>query len=175
MQNGIDFTTTYAFDLAGNRVGKVHDAVGSAADQTVVSLYNSRGQITSADSTLDAFDSSYTYDANGNTIVETTGSSSKRYVWDLRDRMAGLDANNDGDTVDTGDATFAYDDAGVRVGKSVVGQSPISYLQSTNNPTGYSQVLEERTNGTLTRSYLIGSDVIAQADGSPVKSAPSSR
>lgn len=38
------------------------------------------------------------------------------------------------------------------------------YLVDQNNPTGYSQVLEESVNGTLDRSYTIGLDVIAQAD-----------
>ena len=45
------------------------------------------------------------------------------------------------------------------------------FLQDKLNPMGYSQVLEEKDtpSGTPDGSYVIGNDVIAQADGSNVR------
>jgi len=55
---------------------------------------------------------------------------------------------------------------GLRVRQEVSenGGAPVvtTYLYDPMNPTGYEQVLEERTDGQLTKSYVIGHDVIAQ-------------
>jgi RHS repeat-associated protein len=96
-------------------------------------------------------------------------------VWDLRNRLVGLDANGDDDLGDPGDATFAYDHEGTRVRRSVNidtdedgitdAQDETHFLQDKNNHTGCSQVLEEKSSLTAApdRSYLIGLDIIAQA------------
>ena len=70
--------------------------------------------------------------------------------------------------------TYAYDAAGNRVKKEHTEGSTtttMTYVVDTNNHTGYAQVLEEWQGATETRSYVIGNDVIAQAEinvvGSP--------
>jgi hypothetical protein len=117
----------------------------------------------------------YEYDDNGSTESVTTGTDVKKYVWDLRNRLVGLDANGDDDLDDPGDATFAYDHEGTRVRRSVNidtdedgitdAQDETHFLQDKNNHTGCSQVLEEKSSLTAApdRSYLIGHDIIAQA------------
>lgn len=184
--NAADFTATYTFDLVGNRVKKVQ--TGAQAG-TTVSTYNERDQITAngvdADSNGIPDPSTatlYRHDPNGSTTKVSTSASSKLYLWDLRNRMTGYDSNGDDLTFDTvsgstsvslgnlndaGDARFTYDSDGVRLSRTEVGTSSdtvTDYVQDTNNPTGYSQVLEERTNGSLDRSYVIGHSVLGQKD-----------
>ncbi len=54
-----------------------------------------------------------------------------------------------------------------------MGGDATAYLRDKLNPTGYSQVLEEVTTkpnaAVEKRSFLVGNDVIAQADGSTVR------
>jgi RHS repeat-associated protein len=170
IQNGGDYTDTYSFDLAGNRITKVHDAAGTSSDESVTSSYNSDDQLTSSDSTNDANDSGYAYDADGNMISVTSNGAVKKYVWDLRNRLIGYDANGDGDTADTGDATYSYDNDGNRVSKTVVGQGTTYYVVDTNNPTGYAKAIEEKSSPSSapTRSYILGRDVIGQSNGTVI-------
>jgi RHS repeat-associated protein len=69
-----------------------------------------------------------------------------------------------------------YSDNGIRVEQKITDdtdldgsfadETPVAtkYLNDANNPTGYSQVLEERVSGNVTKSYTLGHDIIAQAD-----------
>jgi RHS repeat-associated protein len=165
-----DYTHTFGFDLAGNRITKKNE-VPYGGSETTTSMYNARNQLTTETSDYYGDTAAFTYDANGTTIAQTDANGAiKRFVADLRNRLIGLDANGDGDRTDVGDATFEYDYAGVRVKKSSVGGPTVSYLQDKFNSTGYSQVLEELSGNALVRSYMIGLDVIAQADGSLVRS-----
>ena len=64
---------------------------------------------------------------------------------------------------------YWYADDGVRERAfSTQGTSMTRYVVDRNNPTGYAQTLEEWVGsggaGSLARSYVIGNDVIAQAD-----------
>ena len=66
-------------------------------------------------------------------------------------------------------AGFTYDSSGIRTGKNsnvtVNGStttSDIKYLMDMQNHTGYAQVLEEFTNGSLSKSYAISDDLLAQ-------------
>lgn len=177
-----DYAALYGYDLNGNRAFKAVDREGTSADEATRTAYNDRDQSTGTatgadldhDGSIDAgaavAAAATLYDADGSTVAETAGGVTKRYAWDLRNRLVGLDADGNGSVADAGDATFGYDAGGVRVKKSVVGTGTTSYLQDSANPTGYSQVLEERDgNGLLVRSYELGNDVIAQADGSTVR------
>ena len=165
-QNGGDYTDTFAFDLAGNRITKGHDAVGTTNDETITYAYNERDELTAEDSTNNANDATYSYDANGSTTEVTKGGTTQKYVWDLRNRMVGFDANGDGDTADTGDATYGYDTDGNRVSKTVVGTGTTYYVIDSNNLTGYAKALEEKStpSASPTRSYVFGHDIIAQRD-----------
>ena len=111
------------------------------------------------------------YDANGSLLYSSrydrqTGQTDlTRYAYDPRNRLVGLDKNGDGNFNGTGDASFAYDPEGNRVGRKVVGGQETLFLVDTNNPTGYSQTLEERPSlgSAPSMSYVLGLDVVAQA------------
>src|SRR5437667_9075212 len=77
-----------------------------------------------------------TYDNNGNTKTDETG---KRFVYDAWNRVAGLDANNDGDLLDPGDVTYQYDALDRRISQATVGGTTTHLYYSS----GW-QVLEER-------------------------------
>jgi RHS repeat-associated protein len=59
------------------------------------------------------------------------------------------------------DVTVLYNGDGQRVAETVAGQTT-AYLVDELNPTGYAQVVEERTNGSVTRTYTYGHDLLAQ-------------
>ena len=50
--------------------------------------------------------------------------------------------------------------------RSIINSTTKYYLNDAGNPTGYSQVLEElgTVGGTPSMSYVLGDDVLAQAD-----------
>jgi YD repeat-containing protein len=65
--------------------------------------------------------------------------------------------------------TYGYDSHGVRV-KETTGASSTYFLNDSMNPTGYTKSVEESSSlnsSTLTRSYELGHDVIAQQSASP--------
>lgn len=130
----------------------------------------------------------YTYDANGSMICkdDTTAPYAPTYRYDLRGRLQGMDIDGTAGfnyVLENGgvfypEVEYGYDHAGNRVSKAVATtdpliQTPTYWLIDNNNPTGYSQVLEE--DGTLTPmdqpdlSYVIGNDVVGQATGSTVQ------
>lgn len=159
-----EYTDGFAFDLAGNRVTKAHDAAGTTNDENVIYTYNDRDELTAENSDNNANDVTYVYDDNGSQIQKGT----VKYVWDLRNRMIGVDANGDNDLADAGDTTYRYDVNGQRVGQTTVPSTgptlPTGYINDKANPTGYPQVIEETTNGTPTRSYVIGNTILGQSD-----------
>jgi YD repeat-containing protein len=113
---------------------------------------------------------SYHYDGAGNTTAVMTGSvTTKRYEYDLRGRLRGV--STDGDS--TMEATYAHASSGSRVGVTeagvggVGGETTPMYLVDEQNLTGYAQVLEEHTDWTLERSFVIGADVIGQPPHNP--------
>ena len=56
---------------------------------------------------------------------------------------------------------LVYDGDGNRIRKTVSG-TVTSYLVDDLNPTGYPQVVDERTNGTVSRTYTYGLQRISQ-------------
>jgi RHS repeat-associated protein len=72
-------------------------------------------------------------------------------TYDVRGRLATTDSHS-----------YSYDDDGVRIRQTVYGAES-NYVVSTNNPTGYSQVLEERDiNGSTRVTFMVGHDVLLQ-------------
>jgi RHS repeat-associated protein len=167
-QDNSDYVTMYQYDLVGNRTSKVLDAVGTANDLSIVYGYNALDQLNTETAIgTGAYTNTYTYDLNGSLIQKTRSVSNPgtvKYVYDVRNRLSSLDANANGGNPDAGDTNYAYDDAGNRVQSAVVGGSTTNFLVDSNNPTGYAQVLEEKNGSTVNLAYLLGSDVIAQAD-----------
>jgi RHS repeat-associated protein len=91
-----------------------------------------------------------TYDANGNTLT----SAGKTFTYDFANRLKSM-------TEGTVTVTLAYDADGNRVAKTVNGVTT-RYLVDDLNPTGYAQVVEEVTAGTVTRQYTYGLQRISQ-------------
>ena len=163
------YTDTFGFDLAGNRVSKVHDAVGTGEDEAITSSYNDRDQLISGDSTIEAHDAGYTYDANGSQATVSKDGQTTGYEWDLRNRMVGIDANNDGDTDDAGDTRYGYDESGQRVSQRTGSGETSYYLNDKLSPAGYPQIIEQKQ-GTAPATagvvavYVVGLRVEGQRD-----------
>ena len=117
----------------------------------------------------------YTYDPVGNrktlasTIPSLPGSIS--YSYDANDRLSTDTYDNDGNTTASlgvtntydfenhmlthGAVSMVYDGDGNRVSETMGGVTT-TYLVDTLNPTGYSQVLDELVNGSVTTTYTYG-------------------
>lgn len=181
-----NYDDQYIYDIVGNRRSKTH----IAGSQTLVisDTYNANDQIdplTPETGTLNGtvvYQTTYGYDANGSqTSVTRTGSGAETdaYGYDLRNRLlsANISRTENGQSV-TIVANYAYDDSGSRaqsiVTTTIGGGSPTTtttqFLVDANNPTGFTQVLEEHTNGSAlpSTSYIIGRAVLAQSDSSGI-------
>jgi len=108
--------------------------------------------------------------------LDDTGdvAESTTYAYNLQGRMSQASVDADGDGAGAAVVTeYTYDADGIRVSQTEDGVETV-YLNDKNNPTGYSQVLEEKNAaGTVTKTYTLGHDVIAQqavavVDGSTV-------
>ncbi len=151
--------TNYTYDAVGNRLTRASTVPGVTPQSF---SYDTNDRLTSD-----------SYDANGNTTLgrvtqpvvsqvpipvppETTVSDS----YDYEDR---LKSRNGGGL----NVSVLYNGDGQRVAETVNGQT-VTYLVDDLNLTGYAQVVEERTNGTVTRTYTYGHDLLAQdtRDGS---------
>jgi RHS repeat-associated protein len=116
---------------------------------------------------------SYTYDDNGSLTSKTTRQDGVitevvEYVYDLQGRLASAATTPyyGGSPETPTIAAYGYNEGGIRTRKTE-GDVTTTYLVDSHNPTGYAQVLEETTGGTIA-TYIIGDDVIAQhtaADG----------
>lgn len=164
------YTDTYSFDIVGNRLGKAHTA--GSQTQTIASTYNANDQLTTEASTGSVvYTSTYGYDANGSQTSKTTTGTTDAgtFGYDLQNRLTSADLTRleNGQSVHVV-ASYSYDDNGARASStvSVNGGANITtgYLVDGNNPTGYTQVLEEHTNGAAapSLSYLIGLSVLGQ-------------
>jgi RHS repeat-associated protein len=88
--------------------------------------------------------SSETYDQNGN----VTATGGKSFTYDAENHLVSMTASGTS-------ASLVYDAFGNRVSKTVNGVTT-QYLVDDLNPTGYSQVFDELTNGAVTRTYTYG-------------------
>jgi hypothetical protein len=104
----------------------------------------------------------------------TTLTSETTFEYNLQGKLAETIAKtfdpNTQAVLSTTTSSFTYDDASVRVSQTVDG-TRTEYLVDSNNPTGYSQVLEEHqdlngggiTPTEISRSYALGQEVISQS------------
>ncbi|HKQ07906.1 MAG TPA: RHS repeat-associated core domain-containing protein, partial [Blastocatellia bacterium] len=95
------------------------------------------------------------YDSNGNTI----GSAGNTYQYDSENRLVALNAGT------ANEVRYIYDGDGNRVAKTAgTGASAVTttYLVDTMNPTGYAQVVEEMTGGSVQRVYVLGAMRVSQ-------------
>jgi RHS repeat-associated protein len=158
------YSDTFKFDLDSNRVEQ--DQTGSQ-NSTITYTYNSDNELLTETSAGDgAYSTGYSYDNAGNLKTQTrtgTNAETDSYTWDLRGRMATA-------TVNGVTTTYTYDSNGVRTSETTSGVTTY-YLNDPKNPTGYAKAAEEwtssdgnRQDATLSRSYVLGLQVEAQAD-----------
>jgi RHS repeat-associated protein len=125
---------TYNLDTVGNRLSR-DSTLASLAAQTFA--YNPNDQLTSEG-----------YDPNGNTI-SVDGNT---YAYDFENRLVSKNG---------GAVSIVYDCDGNRVAKTVNGATT-SYLVDDRNPTGYVQVLEEVSTGSVQTRYTFGNMLVSQ-------------
>jgi len=178
--NSLDYTHDYAFDLVGNRLELLKDAASDGTtDETVSYTYDDNDRLLTetkdvAGSTTDDRHTVYGYNQTEQTsktvhaglddtgpVVESTTST-----YNLQGRLDAVEIDADGDGTTDTTTSYLYNDAGIRVEQTVNGATS-SYLNDPQNPTGYSQVLEEHTGGANPdKTYTLALDVVAQTDTS---------
>ncbi len=185
----LDGSTHYEYDLVGNRLLKTLDktSTGAGVDESTSSLYDANDRLlTEAADDLTAANvdrftryqygpgatSSPLFGGNGTqqtvkTVTEglVPGGALKEhaaYAYNLQGRMAQAVVDSDGNGTTDSTSQYQYADDGTRVAQTVDGVRTL-YLVDPQNPTGYSQVLEEKNaSGVVTKTYTLGLDVIAQ-------------
>lgn len=154
------YNTTYTYNEVGNRLTKVTDKDGTAGDETITyATYDRNDRLITETSTLSGT-TTYGYDKNGSMTSRAKGAQSDSYGFDLRNRLTSA-------TVAGVASTFGYDHAGNRVSKTVSGGATTHFLVDANNPTGYSQVVQESATlgGTPSASFVYGLDLVYQNRG----------
>jgi RHS repeat-associated protein len=124
----------------GNRTYSIIDGV-----QTAYS-YDNNDRLTQQGGT------SYSYDANGNTLTETEDGQVTRYHYDARNKL--IEVEKPGLT-----ATYGYNADGIRTRKTENGQTT-NYVVDSNRD--YAQVMAEVTNGSTEVNYTYGDDLVSQ-------------
>jgi RHS repeat-associated protein len=155
----------YAYDSASRLISETvaGDPRGPAGNGALTYVLDATGNRLSRTSTLAALGSqafdcnandelgSDAYDANGN----TASSDGRTYAYDFENRLV---------SVNGGEVTVVYDGDGNRVAKTA-GGTTTAYLVDDLNPTGYLQVLEELSGGTVLNRYTYGNAVVSQTRG----------
>jgi RHS repeat-associated protein len=162
---------------AGNRM-----TVAELSGRTVNYGYDSLYRLTSENVTSDPHNhdgtTSYTYDAVGNRQqLLMNGVTANSYTYDADDRLGSDTYDADGNTINSfgtanaydfenhmvtdGYVTLVYDGDGNRVSETAGGVTT-SYLVDTQNPTSYSQVVDELQSGTVVRTYSFGFERISE-------------
>ena len=119
---------SYVYDNVGNRLSR-SSSVSGIANQT--QTYDNNDRLL-ADG----------WDPNGNTL-STNGS---QYSYDSEDRLRSLNSSQ---------AQYLYDGDGQLVSRTASGVTT-TYLIDSENPTGYTQIAEERVSGAALKSHVYG-------------------
>jgi RHS repeat-associated protein len=159
--SGISFATAYSYDKVGNRLSEL--VTKPTSTNTVTCGYNPNDQLTNEVSTVNGA-TKYLYDANGTLTSKTNATANTGYTfnYDLRNRLQGATMTGvSGGPITT---SYLYNDQGIRV-RSIANGTTKYFLNDANNPSGYSQVLEELSaaNGIPSMSYVLGDDMLAQS------------
>ena len=160
-------TTHYVLDAVGNRTREqIRDGGGALIGDSTLQ-YNEREALYSRNDVVTGLHVDLTYDADGNTVSEIYGSSTRRFFYDAHDRMLELYTADNALPLQ-----FDYDASGLRIAKQLSGgaatyyvydgQSLLAETNTTGNPLAkyhYSatQLLTrtETSGGTRTRQYLL--------------------
>jgi RHS repeat-associated protein len=160
--------TVLGYDAVGNRRSRISTVSAVASTPTTSNVnYDVNDQIdndgapTTLSSRFDANGNTIVPDFNGNGVIDTADTG-YTYTYNLENQL--ITANGGGKNI-----TLNYDADGNRVRK-VVGASTTYYLVDEQNPTGYAQVLEERSapNASPSVIYTYGLDLVNQDRGGNV-------
>jgi RHS repeat-associated protein len=173
----------YALSPTGNRTG-VSEGSGRTIAWTYDTLYRLTGETITGSATANGV-VTYGYDAVGNRLSRTStlaGVASTSSIYDQDDRVSGESFNANGDqttregrsqSFDSQDrligasgtgvpvVSVSYDGDGNRVSETVDGVT-VGYLVDDQNPTGWAQVVEERTALSVGRVWTFGRRAISQ-------------
>ena len=163
----LNYTNSYVYDLAGNRLWKTNTA---GAVTTITSYtYNANDQLLVESNSVGSF-TNY-YDANGSVTNRSSGSETNLYAYNLEGGLASviIKRTENSQLIQQTNKYF-YNQSGIRTREEMTGSVNATniFLNDPQNLTGFSQVLEElpAAGATPTASYTIGSQVIAQEKGS---------
>lgn len=140
------YSQSYTYDDVGNRLTNTLGGV------TTNYVYDNNDRL------LSAGGDSYSYDGNSNLTRKTGASGNTQYAYDEEDRLNWV---NKGGVV----SQYRYDADGARVERTV-GSQVTKFLVDGRNPTGFDQVLEERSAASaLNARFTQGSRVLTQTRG----------
>ena len=127
---GTSTTESYSYDPVGNRLSSI------GVSQYV---YNASNELTATSNT------SYTYDANGNTISKTDSTGTTTYSWDFENRLTSVTLPGSG-----GSVSFKHDPFGRRIYKSSPSTASIFAYDGEN------LIEETNASGTAVARYAQG-------------------
>jgi len=150
------YTNSYAYDLVGNRIHKTY--IGQSPDN-IAYTYDNNDELASENSTLNGM-TSYLYDGNGSLTNKTSPAETLNYAYNVANQLGSV-------TSGWNTTAYRYNQNGIRV-ESVTSGVATAYLVDVNNHTGFDQALEELPSfgSAPSRSYVMGDDVLVQADSS---------
>ncbi len=138
-----------------------YDASGGTSTTTLsntVYTYDLGGRLKSSFDSAVGITTSYTYKPNTNDIsteTVTRNQSPLTFAYDSQNRLVKQNAGQ------SNEVNITYNGQGNKVAETVNGATA-KYLIDTNNPTGYSQIVEEIVNGAVTRRYTLGHWIISE-------------
>jgi RHS repeat-associated protein len=152
--------THYAYDTANNRTEKTKRINGqlAAADDLVFTFGNgssaNTNQLTGYGPRGSAQTHTFSYDLNGNRSSHSAFGRSDAYTYDCENRLVSLNFQTGETAARRGAYTYAYDHRTRRVVRDE------KFAGGTLSNVSFSGGLsvQERTEGTLTRQYIRGSD-----------------
>ena len=140
------FTATHTYDVVGNRM------------QTTMNSTTTNFTYDNDDRLLTDSVGAYSWDANGNLVSRETPAGTVTYGYDTENRLVSINGGGFAEQ-------YAYDADGNRV-QAITAAGTANYLVDELNPTGYSQVLEERNaGGTLQSSSVFGYELVGLTAG----------
>ncbi|MCR2033420.1 DNRLRE domain-containing protein [Anaerofustis stercorihominis] len=151
-------TTTYTYDKVGNRLSRTKD--GAREDYE----YNDLNELLKVKSGENII-KEYSYDANGNTKKEVSGSKETNYSYDISNQMTKYEAKGGENVTLTQNNEYNYE--GQRIRKEVVDSSKETPVTKVNN------YVYDRGNVICTtdnENKLISSNIL-NLDGSVISSA----
>jgi RHS repeat-associated protein len=162
----LNFTNSYVYDLAGNRLWKTN--FSSTGTQVTGYTYNANDQLLVESTGSTSFTNRY--DANGSVINRSSASETNLYSYNLEGRLASATIRRtEGGNPVVQTNKYFYNQSGIRVREEMTGSVKATniFLNDAQNLTGFSQVLEElpAAGATPKVTYTLGSQIISQEKG----------